>query len=83
MAEASSSSTRPLRQPAPHYIGFNGFVDPVRHRMTGPPPKTNLHAVAAAPERATREQLNDLRDAVQRRQAVENIMELGGTYFPG
>ncbi|KAI8985597.1 hypothetical protein BD414DRAFT_537106 [Trametes punicea] len=79
-----AGSTQP-RQPNPMYKNHNGFVERVVLKMSGavPPARCNLHAVAAHPENASREDLRELRDAIQRRQFVEDVMELKGTYFPG
>lgn len=73
------------RQPTPVYRNTNGFVDPIRQRMAGAASAStmNLHTIAAKPQDATKEELRELRNAVQRRQVVENMMELGGMYFPG
>ncbi|CDO69792.1 hypothetical protein BN946_scf184766.g37 [Trametes cinnabarina] len=73
------------RQPLPIYKDHDGFTERILLKMTGavPPAKCNLHAVAAHPEKASPEDLRELRDAVQRRQFVEDIMRLDGTYFPG
>ena len=76
---------KPPTQPRPR----NGFVDAVRLKMAGiaPPssarPDINLHAIAANLRTASEADLRELREAVQRRQVVENMMELGGVYFPG
>ncbi|KAI0761823.1 hypothetical protein BD413DRAFT_587816 [Trametes elegans] len=72
------------RQPQPRYRGHDGFTERVALKVSSSmPPKHNLHAIAAHPENASPEQLRELRDAVQRRQFVEDIMELQGTFFPG
>ena len=47
------------------------------------PSKLNLHAVAANQKSASKEDIRELRDAVQRRQIVEDMMNLKGTFFPG
>ena len=88
MSEASApSSTPPVlpRLPEQHRVGKeNGFIDSVRVKMTSPDrPRPNFNALAANSEKATNIELRELRDAVQRRQMVENLMELGGMYFPG
>ncbi|TBU36917.1 hypothetical protein BD309DRAFT_995375 [Dichomitus squalens] len=49
----------------------------------GPFLPINLHAIAAKKDTATREERRALHDAVQRRQFVEDMMELKGTFFPG
>ncbi len=49
----------------------------------GPAANVNLHAVAAEGDSATREERKALYDAVQRRQFVEDMIELKGTFFPG
>ena len=51
--------------------------------VVGPLAAVNLHAVASEPESATKEERQALYDAVQRRQFVEDMMELKGTFFPG
>ncbi|OSD05282.1 hypothetical protein PYCCODRAFT_1457322 [Trametes coccinea BRFM310] len=73
------------RRPHPMYQDHNGFVERVMLKMAGaiPSAKCNLHAVAAHPENASPEDLRELRDAVQRRRFVEDVMELDGIYFPG
>ena len=73
------------RQPQPMYRDHDGFTERVLLKMSGavPPAKCNLHLVANHPENASREDLRELRDAVQRRQLAEDVMHLGGTYFPG
>ncbi|KAI0369794.1 hypothetical protein BV20DRAFT_967462 [Pilatotrama ljubarskyi] len=73
------------RQPDAVYKDHNGFTERVILKMSGavPPAKCNLHAVAAHPENASPEDLRELRDAIQRRQFVEDVMELRGTFFPG
>ncbi|KAI9062648.1 hypothetical protein FKP32DRAFT_1593308 [Trametes sanguinea] len=73
------------RRPHPMYKDHNGFVERVMLKMAGaiPSAKCNLHAVAAHPENMSPEVLGELRDAVQRRRFVEDIMELDGIYFPG
>lgn len=78
MAEPGPSS---LRQPKPVYRGQNGFHPQVATTMSGP--KRNLNAVADNLDTASKEELRELRDAVQRRQFVKNMMELKGTFFPG
>ncbi|KAI0831954.1 hypothetical protein BC628DRAFT_1310427 [Trametes gibbosa] len=76
---------RTQRRPNPKYHGHNGFTERVILKMSGvvPPAKCNLHAVAAHPENASASDLRELRAAVQRRQTVEDVMELKGTFFPG
>ncbi|KAI0358299.1 hypothetical protein OH77DRAFT_1502727 [Trametes cingulata] len=78
-----ASSSR--RQPSAIYKDHNGFTERALMKMSGaaPPAKCNLHAVAAHPENASPEDLRELHDAIQRRQFVEDIMELRGTFFPG
>ncbi|KAH9893264.1 hypothetical protein C8Q73DRAFT_696294 [Cubamyces lactineus] len=73
------------RQPQPMYRDHDGFTERVLLKLSGavPPAKCNLHLVANHPENASREDLRELRDAVQRRQLAEDVMHLGGTYFPG
>ncbi|KAI0630745.1 hypothetical protein C8Q77DRAFT_1231983 [Trametes polyzona] len=73
------------RQPNPAYNGRNGFTERAMRKMTGaaPPAKCNLHLVAANPKDAPPENLRELHDAIQRRQFVEDIMQLRGTFFPG
>ncbi|KAI0675974.1 hypothetical protein C8Q78DRAFT_1074931 [Trametes maxima] len=73
------------RQPNAIYRDHNGFTERVVLKMSGaaPPAKCNLHAIAANSKTAAPVDLRELRDAVQRRQFVEDIMELRGTFFPG
>ncbi|KAI0326979.1 hypothetical protein GY45DRAFT_1328231 [Cubamyces sp. BRFM 1775] len=73
------------RQPQPMYRDHDGFTERVLLKMSGavPPAKCNLHLVANHPENASREDLRELQAAVQRRQLAEDVMHLGGTYFPG
>ncbi|KAI1796747.1 hypothetical protein LXA43DRAFT_1153634 [Ganoderma leucocontextum] len=49
----------------------------------GPSATVNLHVVATKGDSATRGERQALYDAVQRRQYVEDMMELKGTFFPG
>ncbi|KAI0642378.1 hypothetical protein C8Q79DRAFT_1003251 [Trametes meyenii] len=79
------ANTGAQRQPNPIYKDHDGFTERVVLKMSGAAPsaKCNLHAVAANSQTATREDLRELRDAVQRRQFVEDLMELRGTFFPG
>ena len=81
MAEPGPSSLRP---PKPLYRNSNGFQQEVDLKMSGAAPsKLNLHAVAANQKSASKEDIRELRDAVQRRQIVEDMMNLKGTFFPG
>ncbi|KAH9849880.1 hypothetical protein C2E23DRAFT_870340 [Lenzites betulinus] len=73
------------RRPKPQYNEQNGFTERVIWKMSGvvPPARCNLHAVAIHPEKASAEDLRELRAAVQRRQLAEDVMELQGDFFPG
>ncbi len=73
------------RRPNDIYKDHKGFTGRVLQKMSGsaPHPALNLHAVAAHPENASPADLRELRDAIQRRQLVEDVMELKGTFFPG
>ena len=85
MSEASSSAT--LRRPKALYRDHNGFTESVELAMSGaaagPSSQVNMHAIAAKGVKATLEERRALHDAVQRRQFVEDMMELKGTFFPG
>ena len=85
MSEASSSAA--LRRPQPLYKNHNGFTESVELAMSGaaagPSSQVNMHAIAAKGVKATLEERRALHDAVQRRQFVEDMMELKGTFFPG
>lgn len=73
------------RRPKDVYDDHKGFTGRVLQKMSGtaPQPALNLHAVAAHPEKASPADLRELRDAIQRRQLVEDVMELKGAFFPG
>ncbi|EIW58296.1 uncharacterized protein TRAVEDRAFT_148391 [Trametes versicolor FP-101664 SS1] len=73
------------RRPKDVYNDHKGFTGRVLQKMSGtaPQPALNLHAVAAHPEKASPADLRELRDAIQRRQLVEDVMELKGAFFPG
>ncbi|PIL24891.1 hypothetical protein GSI_12778 [Ganoderma sinense ZZ0214-1] len=85
MADPSTSTS--TRRPKPLYRGHNGFTTSVELAMAGTVvgslAAVNLHAVAADRDSATKEERQALYDAVQRRQFVEDMMELKGTFFPG
>ena len=85
MADPSSSGS--TRQPKPVYRDHNGFTTSIELAMAGtavgPSATVNLHAVAKKGDGATKEERQALNDAVQRRQFVEDMMELKGTFFPG
>lgn len=51
--------------------------------IVGPSANVNLHAVADKGNSAPKEERQVLYDAVQRRQFVEDMMELKGSFFPG
>lgn len=85
MADTSSSSS--TRRPKPVYRDHNGFTTSVELTMAGTAvglsATGNLHEVAKKGDIATKEERQALNDAVQRRQFVEDMMELKGTFFPG
>ncbi|KAI0747838.1 hypothetical protein C8Q80DRAFT_697126 [Daedaleopsis nitida] len=81
-----TKSSPPPRKPQRLYMGSNGYTDQLKARMSGSAlsgSNVNLHAVAANPSAASEVERRELGDAVQRRQVVENMMELKGTFFPG
>ena len=84
MSEAGPSN---LRVPKATYRNHNGFTEPIDVKMSGlglaQSSHLNLHAIAAIAKNAKPEELRELHDAVQRRQIVEDMMELKGTFFPG
>ncbi len=84
MSEAGPS----YRNPKAIYRGHNGFTQQVDVKMSGglglaQSSQVNLHAVAANPKGASKEERRELQDTIQRRQIVEDMMELKGTFFPG
>ncbi|RDX50835.1 hypothetical protein OH76DRAFT_1455140 [Lentinus brumalis] len=81
MSEAGPS----YRNPKAIYRGHNGFTQQVDVKMSGlaQSSQVNLHAVAANPKGVSKEERRELQDAIQRRQIVEDMMELKGTFFPG
>ena len=85
MSEASYSAA--MRRPQPLYRNHNGFTESVELAMSGtaagPSSQVNMHAIAAKGLKATLEERRALHDAVQRRQFVEDMMELKGSFFPG
>lgn len=71
-----------LRPPRPNYQNTNGFVDPVlkdsEEILNAPvPPGVKLTDV----QKARRER--KIRDAVEVHRAVEDVLEIKGSYFPG
>ena len=85
MADPGSSSS--TRLPKPLYRGHNGFTTSVELAMAGsvvgPSANINLHVVVDKGDSASKEERQMLYDAVQRRQFVEDMMELKGSFFPG
>ncbi|RPD64040.1 hypothetical protein L226DRAFT_533358 [Lentinus tigrinus ALCF2SS1-7] len=84
MNEAGPSNRR---QPKAMYHNHNGFTQQVDIKMSGlgfaQSSQVNLHAIAANPKKTSKAERQELYDALQRRQVVEDMMELQGTFFPG
>ncbi|KAH9939151.1 hypothetical protein B0H21DRAFT_50111 [Amylocystis lapponica] len=83
------------RRPKASYRDSNGFLDSTRLRAQASVPTPNMHVVAKAsvpprdtyatdsPDPALAPERQALRDAVERRQFAEDVLQLKGTYFPG
>ena len=73
-----------IRKPKLPYKGRNGFIDPSRDRVQGITRLPNLHVpLTSLEETLAVEHRKMINDAVERRRLAEDVLSLGGSYFPG